>query len=178
MNLKKSLLSVLAVLLSAGAFAYPAPQEQDPVTPLLQQYAAQVEELQKTFDQKLLPSFKTIASLALQVQAAGQTDLTPDQTALFEKYMLALDKALTDVAAPALKDLDINQFNEQYAQVAKTYGAPAHPFTLQEVTDLFKGMYLVFALGHFEQTQKLTTDELTVLMEIFFPQAEEEESEN
>ncbi len=174
MNVKKAILSVLAVLLSAGAFAYPAPQDEAPVTSLLQQYAAQIQELQQGFNQKLLPAIKNIATLALQAQTAGQTDLTPEQSALLEKYTLELDKSLTGLAAPAVKDLDINQFNEQYAQMANTYGLPAQKFTQQEVTDLFKGMYLVSALGYFEQTQKLSTEELTVLMELFFSQEEGE----
>ena len=160
MNLKKYVTATVAVCISVCAFALPAPQDQDPVTPLLQQYAAQMQELQKSFDQKLFPVLKNLAVFALQVQAAGQSDLDPDQTDLL------------------LKDLNIDQFNEQYAQMAKTYGAPAHQFTLQEVTDLFKGMYLVSALGYFEQKQKLNTDELTVLMEIFFAQDEEDESAN
>ena len=178
MNLKKYVTATVAVCISVCAFALPAPQDQDPVTPLLQQYAAQMQELQKSFDQKLFPVLKNLAVFALQVQASGQTDLDPDQTDLLEKHILALDKALTDLVAPTLKDLNIDQFNEQYAQMAKTYGAPAHQFTLQEVTDLFKGMYLVSALGYFEQKQKLNTDELTVLMEIFFAQDEEDESAN
>lgn len=177
MNFKKHITTVLAVLTSVYAFAYPAPQDEDPMTPLLQQYAAQIQELQKGFDQKLLPAVKPIASLAVQVQASGQTELTPEQNALLEKYSIQLDKALTDLVTPALKDLDVAQFNEQYAQMAKTYGLPAQTFTRQDIAELFKGMYLVSGLGYFEQTQKLTTDELTVLMEIFFPQEEEAEED-
>ena len=174
MNYKKYLTSVLAVCISVCAFAYPAPQEDDPVTPILQQYTAQIQELQKEFDKKLLPSFKSISALALQVQTSGQTEVSPAQEALLEKHMLQLDKGLSELVAPALTNLDLAQFNEQYAQMAKTYGLPAQTFTLQDVADLFKGMYLVAALGYFEQTNKLTPDELTVLMEIFLPAEEEQ----
>ncbi len=174
MNLKKYMFAVLAVLMGVGAFAYPAPQDDDPVTTLLQQYQAQVQEMQKGFEKQLLSPVKAMAALALEIQNSGQTDLTPEQAALFEKHTTALDKGLNELVAPAMKDFDLAKFNEQYAQMAKTYGLPAQQLTLQEVTDMFKGMYLISALGYFEQAKKLTNDEMEVLVEIFFPQEEED----
>lgn len=174
MNLKKHISSALAVLLlSVGAFAYPVVEDKDPVAPFLQQYQQQMQELQKGFEQKLLPPFKSIATLALQVQQSAQEELTAEQNAALEKHSAELDKNLTDLLAPALQTIDLAQFNEQYAQNAKTYGLPEHQFTLQEITDMFKGMYLIGALSYFEQTKKLNQEELTVLAEIFFPQEEE-----
>ncbi|MBR2082715.1 MAG: hypothetical protein IJ876_06915 [Elusimicrobiaceae bacterium] len=175
MNIKKLTVSVLSVLLSVCAFAYPAMQDDDPVSPMLQQYAAQIQELQKGFDKKLLPTFKSLSKLALDAQAAGQTDLTPTQAEQLEQYSNSLDTALSELVAPALQDVDVAQFNEQYKQMAQTYGLPVQEFTLQDISDMIKGMYLISALGYFEQTQKLNADELTVLGEIFFPQEEEEE---
>ena len=168
MNLHKYILSVVAVSVSVCAFAYPAPQDQDPVSPLMQQYAAQLQALQQDFDEKLLPIFKSVATIALDTQAAEQEDLTPQQEALLLEYSTQLDTVLTACVAPALEGFDLAQFNEQYAQVAKQNNMPAQEWTLEEVTELFKGVYLMSAFGYFEQTQKLTTDELTVLMEIFF----------
>ena len=173
MNTKKIFLSVLAIFTSVCAFAYPALQDDDPVNPILQQYTAQIEELQKKFDQKLLPTVKSIAGFALEVQKSGQTDLTPAQEAQLEKYGQQLDKNLNELVAPELANFDLAAFNEQYAQMAKTYGLPPRTFTLPEVTDMFKGMCLVAAMNHFEQTKKLTDDELIVLMEIFFSEEEE-----
>jgi len=177
MNYKKHFTSVLAVFISVCAFAYPAPSDENHMNPFLQQYAAQQQELQKEFEQKLLPPIKDILSLASQVQTEGQAELSAEQGSLLEKYALQLDKNLTDIVAPALKDLDLKQFNEKYAQMAKIYGLPEQTFTLQDVEDLLKGMYLVSALSYFEQAQKLNTDELALLTEIFFPQ-EAETQEN
>ena len=117
---------------------------------------------------------KQIAQLGLQLQQSTQPELTPQLEQLFNTYATQLDENLTKLVAPALKDIDIAKFNEQYAQMAKTYGMPAHQFTLSEVTEMMKGMYLVSALGLFEQNQKLTADEVTVLVELFFPQEEED----
>ncbi len=173
MKVKKYFLTLMATILSVGAFAYPAVPDEDPTAQLLQQYTAQMQELQKSLEKEILPPLKQIAQLGMQVQQSAQTELTPQQEQLFNTYITQLDANLTKLVAPALKDLDVGQFNEQYAQMAQTYGLPAHQFTLPEITENMKGMYLVSALGIFEQTQKLTADELTVLVEIFFPQEEE-----
>ena len=173
MNVKKYFLALVATVLSVGVFAYPAVPDEEPTNQLLQQYAAQMQELQKSLEKEVLPLLKQIAQLGLQVQNSTQTELTPQQEQLFNTYTTQLDATLTQLVAPTLKDLDVAQFNEQYAQMSKTYGLPAHQFTLPEISEMMKGMYLVSALGLFEQTQKLTADELTVLVEIFFPQEEE-----
>ena len=174
MNVKKYILALIATALSTSIFAYPAVQDEEPATQLLQQYAAQMQELQKSLEKEVLPPLKQIAQLGLQIQQSAQTELTPQQEQLFNQYTNQLDLSLTQLVAPALKDVDIVQFNEQYAQMAKTYNLPAHQFTLPEISEMMKGLYLVSALGLFEQTQKLTADELTVLVEIFFPQEEED----
>ncbi len=174
MNVKKYVLAFIATVLSTSIFAYPAVQEEDPAAQLLQQYAAQMQELQKSFEKELLPPLKQIAQLGLQVQQSGQQELTAEQEQLFNTYTTRLDAGLTKLVTPTLKDFNLAQFNEQYAQMAKTHGLPAQQFTLENVTEMMKGMYLVSALGLFEQTQKLTTDELTVLIDLFFPQEEEE----
>ncbi len=177
MNLKKHVTAVLAVFISLGAFAYPAPQDDDPVTPLLQQYTAQVQELQKAFDKQLLPPLKSIAGVALEVQAANPVVPSFAQTQAIETASNQLSEALTALVNPILKEVDVNAFNEQYKQTAQAYGLPTQEFTLQDITDMFKGMYLISALGYFEQTKKLNEQELTVLAEIFFPQEEEAQND-
>lgn len=176
MNVKKHITAVLAIFISICAFAYPAVQEDDQTAQLLQQYTQQAEELQKGFEQKLLPACKGIATLALEVQAAGQSDLTAEQNTLLENYTNTLEKNLTELLAPVLKDFNLAKFNEQYAQIAQASGLPAQELTLQDVTNMFKGMYLLGALGYFEQSQKLSDDEITVLAEIFFSLDEEAEA--
>ena len=168
MNLKKYAVSILAVLMSVCAFAYPSPQEEEPVTSLLQQYATQVQELQKNFDTQLLPTLKSLAGIALQVQKQQ----IPYQEDMVQVLYNQLDSTLNDLMAPALQGLDVNAFNKQYKQMAQEYGMLEQEFTKQDIADMFKGMYLISALGYFEQTQKLSTEELTVLMEIFFSQEE------
>ena len=177
MNVKKSITSVLAVLLSVGAFAYPAVPDDDQTAQLLQQYVQQTEqalqEFQKQIEPKLVPAFKELASLALQAQAANTEELTAEQETQLNKCTEDIDNALTELLAPALKDFDLAQFNEQYNQTLKAYGMPEHQFTLQEATDMLKGMYLSMALLSCAQTKSLSEEELAVLAEIFFPQEEE-----
>ena len=177
MNLKKYVLAVLAAALSMGAFAYPAPQEEEPVTDLLQRYTAQMQQLQKTFEKELLPPVKATAQLALKVQASNQTELTPEQENLFDQYTKQLDGVLSKLVAHALKEVDMAQLNEQYKQMAKTYNFPFQQLTLQDVANLMKGMYLMSAISYFEQSKKLSQDEVVVLAELFFPQEEEDEED-
>lgn len=173
MNFKKLTLIAVCAVCSTLSFAYPAPQDDDPVNPLLQQYMAQAQQLQQEFDQKLLSPLKATAQLAITVQTAQQTTLTPEQEAQLNQYATQTDQALTQLVEPALKDFDLAQFNTQYQQIAKAYGLPEQTFTLQDVKDMLKALCLISALGYFEQSQKLSTGELEVLMAIFFPQEEE-----
>lgn len=175
MNIKKYLLTLAVAALSLGAFAYPAPQEEDPAAQLLEQYTAQMQELQKSFDKDLLAPLKAITGLALQAQEQGQTELTPQQEELFTQYTEKLDAALTKLVTPALKDIDMAQFNQQYKQAAQTYGLPAQEFTTQQVAELLKALYLMSAVAYFEQNKKLTQDEAAVIAEILFSQEEEEQ---
>ena len=177
MNVKKSITSVLAVLLSVGAFAYPAIPDDDQTAQLLQQYVQQTEqalqEFQKQIAPNLVPSLKALAGLALEVQTSNTGELTAEQETRLNKYTQNIDNALTELLAPALKDFDLAQFNEQYAQTLKDYGLPEHQFTLEEATDMLTVMYLSMALLSCAQAKSLSEDELAVLAEIFFPQQEE-----
>lgn len=173
MNIKKYVLAITAAALSVSAFAYPAPQDEDATQQLLQQYTAQMQELQKSFDKNLLPPIKATAQLALEVQDANQEELTAQQEKQLEEYGKQLDTALTKLVAPALKDVDMGQVNEQAKQIAKAYNLPEQEVTLENLTDLMKGMYLMSAISYFEQTKKLTQEEVAVLAEILFPQEEE-----
>lgn len=88
MNLKKSITSALAVLLSVGAFAYPAVPDDEQTAQLLQQYVTQTEQALQEFQQeiapKLVPALKALATFALQVQATEQEELTAEQNAKLE----------------------------------------------------------------------------------------------
>ena len=172
MNVKKYLLTITAMTLCVGSFAYPAPQEEDPAAKLLKQYEQQAQELQQSFEKYLLPPLQNTAQLALEMQNAGQAEMSEQQEELLNQYAQALDNALNQLVIPTLKDLDVAQFNQQYKQIAQTYGLPEQEFTLQTITDTLKGMYLMGAMTYFEQTQKLSEDELTILMEIFLQQEE------
>ena len=172
MKNKNYLLTAVSILLTTTLFAYPVPPDDDPTQQLLQQYAAQAEQMQKDFDQYLLPPLKNIATLALSIHNAGQEELTGEQKNQFTQYFAQLDMALTQVLAPILQDFDLAQFNAQYKQMAQLYGLPEQEFTMQTVTDLFKGVMLIGALGYFEQTQKLTNDEIEMLAALLLPQEE------
>ena len=174
MNVKKYLLVVATLVCTVAAFAYPAMQEDDPVNPLVQHYAAQAEELQKTFEKNLLPVLKDTAQLALQIQRENPAELSSQQEAQFTHYGNKIDAVLTQMVAPVVKEINLEQFNQEYEKMSQDYNLPKQHFTEESLTDLFKGAYLISAIAYFEQTQKLSEDELTVLMELLFPQEEEE----
>ena len=218
MNVKKYILSAAAVLLSVGAFAYPTLPDEDPTAQLLQQYQQQMQELQKGFEQKLLPPCKAVAAFLVkevqaeaekltdeqietivqerfsklteeQMSAISSENLTDEQiTAIVQGQVLAylvekkkslpfvkeklaeVETNLSELLAPALKDFDLAQFNQQYAQNAKAYGLPEHQFTLQEATEMLKGTYLSAALLSFTQNKNLDEDESALLTLLFLTQ--------
>ncbi len=183
MTMKKWVVTLTAVLFGAAAFAQVAPQNQaaqnqaqEQMEQLLQQYQANEEKLNKQFDEKLLPSVKMLVGEILTIQQSGQEDLTPAQEAKFQQYGDQIDKTLTDLATPVVKDLDLAQLNTQYQDMMRQMGITDAPqLTKELVTDMVKGMYMINALVHFEQAQKLTAQELEVAIALFIPQPEEEE---
>ena len=165
MNFKKLIISVFTVLLATVAFSLPKPQQDNnpALEQQLQEAMAQLQEMQKGFDEKLLPLFKDL--VATNASDFDKAEALANQ----------INKTLNDMVAPALKDVDMAQVNEQYRQNAQAYGLPQQEFTKESLTELVKALYVEIALGYFAQTQKLSEYELTTLMEIFFPSDEGEE---
>lgn len=189
MNVKKWVVTLSAVLVSNVVFAQAAPQGQ-PLTPdqqaqlsqLLEQqqtYAlAEQEKLNKQFDEKLLPKVQLLVREILTIQQSGQEDLTPAQEAKFQQYGNQIDKFLTELAAPAVKELDLVQVNAQYQEMMQQMGVTDAPqLTKESVMEMMKGVYMINALVHFEQARKLTPEELEVAIALFIPQPEEEEED-
>lgn len=56
----------------------------------------------------------------------------------------------------------------------QAYGLPQQQLTLQEATDMLKGIYLSSALLSCAQANSLSEEELAVLAVIFFPEEEPE----
>lgn len=180
MNLKKWVFTLSAAVLLSGtaALAQTAPQTQEPdMTKILQQYQEATAKLNKQFDEKLLPPVKGLTSLLVKIQNSGQTELTPDQELEIEAYSQQIDNNLTALVTPIVKELDIAQLNTQYQQMMKEAGVPNPPTLTKEMaTEMFKGMYILGALTHFEEAQKLTQEELEVAVALFFPSNEDEQA--
>ena len=175
MSLKKQIISLAVLLAAPVVLAYPALQDEDPIIPVLQPYAAQMEQMQKAFEKELLPPLKELAQMALETQESAQEDLTPQQERKLTLLGEQLSVALAKLVAPALKEIDIAQLNQQYKQLFSSSQERTPDLTKEEVAELLKAMYLMGALGYFEQKQKLDQQELEVLMEILFSQDDEEE---
>lgn len=182
MNMKKWVVTLCAVLVSTVVFAQTVPQGQgQPLQPnqmdqFLQQYQAEQARLNKQFEEKLLSPIKTLVDAVLVISKSGQEELTQAQEKELEAYSNNLEAALNALVAPVVRDLDIAQLNVQYQDMMRQMGVTNAPdLTRETVTELFKGMYLIGALTYFEQTNKLTAEELEVSMALFMPQPEEEE---
>ena len=185
MNVKKWVVTLSAVLFSVATFAQTAPQDQNQaqqlqaiqqMEQLLQQYQVEQDKLNKQFDEKLLPNVQLLVREILTIQQSGQEDLTPVQEAKFQQYGNQIDKFLTELAAPAVKELDLVQVNAQYQEMMRQMGVTDAPqLTKESVTEMMKGVYMINALVHFEQARKLTPEELEVAIALFIPHPEEEE---
>jgi len=178
MTLKKMLLSACAVLVSSTAFAFTLPPDDvDPFARLMEQHAAQEEELYKKFDEKILPPLKELLQIAQEFGNSTQEALTPEQESAWNMYQATLTKALMDMATPIVEQTNIQQMNDMFKQIVAASGQPAHEFTKQEFTDMMAGMIAISALVHFQETKKLTAEEVELAMLLFFPQTEEAEQE-
>ncbi len=174
MRLKKWLVGSIALFATTFGFAYPAPDDEDPMTRIFQQYQEETARLNRQYDEKLFTPIKNLITLAMQIQQSQTQQPTPEQETQINTTMNQLDSALDAMVTSALTDVDINQVNTQYKQAMASMGVQdPEELTLETLKDLLKGMYLMGALIHFEQTHKLTDAELEVAAFIFFPQVEE-----
>lgn len=176
MTLKKMLVSLVALAVSSVAFAFPAPPDDtDPINPILSQYTSQIEEMNRTFDEKVLPPLKGLLQIAKAFGESTQTELTPEQEQAWNQHQTALSKALTDMVTPIVEQADMRQVNEMFKQIFQATGQPVREITKQEFSDMLAGMMAISALGHFQETHKLTEEEMELAMLLFFPGEEEEE---
>ncbi len=174
MTLKKMLVSLLVLMVTSVGFALPTPpDDNDPMAQALQQYAAQVEEMNQKFDQLVLPPLKGMLQIAKEFGNTTQDDLTPAQEQAWSQYQGALMQALTDIVAPLVEQADMQQVNDMLKQVFTAAGQPVREVTKQEFADMLMGMTALGALGHFQETNKLTEEEFELAMLLFFPAEEE-----
>ena len=95
MQLKKLAVTLLAVAVASVSFALPSPQDVNPVADdALQQYAAQMEELNKTFDKTILPPLKGLLGTAKEFAESEAENPTPAQEKQLENYQNQLLDAL------------------------------------------------------------------------------------
>ena len=172
MKLKKLLVTLLAVAVVSVSFALPSPQDVNPVADdVMQQYAAQVEELNKTFDETVLPPLKGLLTIAQEVLESGAEDPTPAQENQLNNYQDQLLTALDKITAPILAQIDINEYNQQMKQMLSQMGQTMDQnFTKEDLSNQMAAMVLLSALGHFAETNALTQEELELAAVIFFPE--------
>ena len=175
MKLKKILATAIAILFGSVAFAFPAPPDDtDPMASILEQYSSQLEEMNKNFDEKILPPLKGLLKVAQAFGESNQEELTPEQEKVWNENQTQLTKALTDMVTPVVEQADMKQVNELFKQILTTTGQPVREITKQEFTDMLIGMTALNALAHFQQAKKLTEEELELATLLFFPQEEQE----
>ena len=171
MTFKKLFFSVCLLALTSVAFAFPAPTD---TIPLLEPYTNQIEQLNKTLDQQVLPPLKGLLTIAKEFGNSTQDDLTPEQEQLWNKHQAQLTTAFMDMVSPVVEQVDMKQVNELFKQIATSTGQPAKEITKQEFTDMLIGMIALTALAHFQETKQLTQEELELATILFFPQHNEE----
>ena len=170
MNLKKLLAVLLATLISCSAFAYMAPMpDDDPTQQFLQQYQQEMDKLTKQFDTKLLPPIQGLVKVVKTVQ----TDLTPEQEAQIDQFAGQLDEALNAMVAPTLEQVDLEKLNT----LAKQLDPNAQKIDKEGLSNILKTLYLIQALGHFSQNKKMSEEDVSIAMTIFFPEGMEEVAE-
>lgn len=176
MHLRKWLISLVALCVSSAAFAYAAPDDDDPVVPLLEQYREDSIELQKQFDAHLLAPLKGMASILLQMKENRQEEPNAAQEKAWEQYNEQLATAFEQMVSKAMANVDMEQVNAQYQQMMKNMGVEnPEPITKEMMADMIAGMYLITALDYFTSTKKLSQKEFDMLTLILFPPEEEEE---
>ena len=174
MQLKKWFVSLLAVVVASVSFALPATlEENSPAADAMQQYAAQMEELNRTFDQTVLPPLKGMITVVKEFGESGAEDLTPTQEKQLETYRDQLSAALEVIVNPIVEQVDVNEFNQQMKQMLASLGQPTdQEFTKQDLSDQLMPMMVITSLDHFAQTGKLSQEEVEIALLLFLPEEE------
>lgn len=193
MQLKKYVVSLLAVALSTAAFALPAPANEDQTAEFMQQYTAQMEDLNKAFEQTLLPPLKRMLPVIKEIQANGGENITEKQEKDIANYADQMDAALDKIVNPLMAELSDDECNQimkeqvvamlqmQFMQkqiTASDYEQAVNQveqqtFTKQDYSDYLKSSAMGMALGHFIQANLLTEEEQVLINYLF--QAEPEQ---
>lgn len=199
MKLKNLTLLFVALFTTSMAFAIPAPQEEDdPIAQLMATYGPQLEQLAQTLDTQLLPPLKRIAQLAQQAQQNNQADLTPEQSQALDQDMASVDTTLDNLVNTSLQGVDMAQalsqyeqnaaaYNKQIDELIKQYGEEAvknagyqkipEKITEEQLRISLKMNQLQTGIMYLSMTNKLTQQEATLLVEIFFLQEDSEQGE-
>lgn len=165
MNLKKWMVLVVAVVCSSSVFALPRiPQDNNPALQQQeQQMQAALEAAQNYLDQKVLPPCKELVTL---LQDADAQTWESDK---IDNLIAQIDQVFTEMVTPLVEMTDLAQARQN----AKAMGLPEEEITAESITNSYKLMYAAIALQYFETAQKLSEEELTILVNVFFPEAEE-----
>lgn len=172
MQLKKLAVTLLAVAVASVSFALPSPQDVNPVADdALQQYAAQMEELNKTFDKTILPPLKGLLGTAKEFAESEAENPTPAQEKQLENYQNQLLDALNQIVDPIIEQIDINEYNQQMKQMLSLMGQTMdQEFTREDLSDQMSLIALLSAINHFAESGALTEEELELAAIIFFPE--------
>ncbi len=178
MMLKKMLVTGCALILSSAAFAFPAPPDDtNPMAPVLEPYTEQLENMKKTFDEQVLPPLKGLLKIANDFGNSTQPDLTPAQEAEWNQYQTKLSQAFLGLVSPVVAQVDMKQVNEEFKKICTTYNLPFQEMTKENFTDVLVGVTAMSALAHFQETNKLSDEELELAMMLFFPQDDPDEED-
>lgn len=174
MQLRKWFVSLLTVAVASVSFALPATlEENSPAADVMQQYAAQMEELNRTFDQTVLPPLKGLITVIKEFDESGAEDLTSAQEQQLETYRDQLSAALEVIVNPILEQIDINEFNQEMKQWLASLGQPTgQEFTTQDLSDQLMLMMVITSLDHFAQTGALGEEEIKIALLLFLPEEE------
>lgn len=164
MQLKKMLVSLLAVAVSSVAFAFPTPQAMNQAAdenliPLLEQIRRVNEENEAVMESSVLPPLQGLVQIAKDMGNTDQEDLTPQQEQQVTTYTDQLTVALNRLAVSSLELVSSQLFAmEKIPEEAK-----------QEVIDMLMGIHLQLALIHFEEKKLMAQEDIVIAREIFFP---------
>ena len=140
----------------------------------MQQYTAQIKQMEATFDQAVLPPLKGLLKVASDFGNSGQENPSAEQEKDFETYQVKFVNALLDIVNQIVEKTDIDQFNAMLKEYSQMAGQPIpQEFSKEDLTDVMAAMVALTALGHFEQTHALTEEELELAVALIFPQEAE-----
>ena len=198
MQLKKLIVSLLAVTLSTVAFAQSTPQSENPLEALSQQLSVRTDEMTKAFEQDVLPPMKGLISVVTEYANSGQENLTPQQeeaaTAHLNQVVQALDNKIVQPIIAELDDEELEEVAQMFAFTAFTlqfarkkidqteYQTAILELSEQKLTpedsyNLMIGSSTEIAIAHFVGKRLISAEEDDILEQIFFPKQTEEEEQ-